>query len=86
MTAGRRERKTVGLALEILKSTARSAQPRSDAVRLALYVVLPYVGKHYVTTYWSCTSHELSPHRQFNLSAQVRLMEAVCSNRLGGLG
>ena len=64
----KRERKTVQLALEILREACRPVPPQQqqpDSMRLALRVLLPYVEPQHLSVFWTAADNPNTTERQF---------------------
>lgn len=83
----RREHRTVELALAILRRAARThigKHCQTEAVQLALRVLLPYVDRHPLTTFWIVAGAENALQRSHNLRRLLELIEAGALRRMAG--
>jgi len=75
----RRESKTIDLALLILRATFENRYDRPDrtpGIRLALRVLLPYVDRAHLLSFWAILENENPLQRLNNLRKTYAVIEA----------
>lgn len=79
-----RERRTIHLALSILAkaSTSHERDCRTDGVRLALRVLLPYVEGGTLAQFWTIAGQPVCHSRGHNLRRQRDLIQAICHRQI----
>ena len=83
-----REERTIKLALAILKRSATvfGDSARSDGMQLALRVLLPYVDKRTLTTFWSVAANANPAQRRILLHREYELIEVSVRRHSGVAG
>lgn len=84
----RRDKRTILLATTILKNAAKTphgVSAQTEAVQLALRVLLPHVDRHTLMTYWDIAGQEGGHHRIFRLNKMMQTIDAVTLRRMAGL-
>lgn len=84
----RREKRTILLALEILKRAASAGigdTVQLDAVRLALRVLLNSVDKHSLVVFWRILDDPPGQHRTFRLRKMLQLIEPAAIRHMAGI-
>ncbi|MEH3098888.1 hypothetical protein [Sphingomonas adhaesiva] len=67
------------MALAVLRGACRSgpeAARQSEAIRLALRVLLPHVNRRTLSTFWTCADNANAAQRSLVLQKILRLIEA----------
>lgn len=79
----RRERRTIELALSILEKSAKTYDPsvQTEAVRLALRVLLPYVDTFTLVSFWRVTDNPNPMQRGHNLRRLLEVIRTVIRSR-----
>ena len=83
----RRERRTILLALTILRGAAKMPPDRSaqtEAVQLALRVLLAAVDSRDLVTFWRAAGDEGGWHRSFRLKKLFDGIETAALRRIAG--